>query len=1070
MEAELAHADRGPALSPVASAAASLSPATRVRLTTLIKRATEAGATEEQLEQAEDEADHRGALAALIEVLEARSSRRSGSAHAFLWTELSALKITALIKRATAAGVSQEAVERAEDSGNFKGTLVGLIVEHETVAAGDPSLRLRTELSSVRLTALIQRATSAGVSEASLDEAEDAADHRAALIELVVAAEMRATADGGKSEAARAATALRLELSGKKLRELIERASAVGVTGQQLDDAEDTDDHKEALIDLIVQAEPGARQPRSAHSPGPQPEPEPQPEPQPEPADDQTDSDASELIVELREMKPSLLSKRALSAGVDAALVDAALDADDSKQALIDLIVECESRHGPEERIASSLEGGGAGCATMVSDVLDHAMEVLEQLSVSSPRKSRKALLEAMERVEGVMDVVDEAWCDGLSRCGDAELVSLSGQLLAVRGLSSTSSSVSAVSDAVACLLDGLGRCGSTVLQSLAVMSSGGAGADGGGPGAAAVLGALEALRGLSEDRLEAVSADECAAFDAVMGHLSSSERRCAGLELESACVSLFKLGCRNGLVVCARAEVMEFAGSLSVEAFASLASSSAKEVLRAAGAACIVWHVSLESVFKLEASELRTAQDMLALTFVKAQTQTIRTSFTPERVRAVAAETMKVGLMEDPELPIACGCCFSMTYPGMSEPGGIKSVDDDGGFLAAMTLHRRVMPSPLPASWWVSTCDVIDATSVRLSALHAPLGCIRRMVAASSEMSQSASMWLPVAIDMAKINQEAGLTARNRGVNAPYLYQCLGLCEGAARHESQHSLLLESGVVDALEYTCLHDFPFFGGMSLSAVAAGGAVALLGRNEDGAGKTLSRDSVISVVDSVAVCFDKDTFQYERPLSYVVSNFARVATMCISDANKRHMLEHSGLVQLLLNCLVIDDDNPRRGQEGAEALQESCAGVFQELALFGPGASLLRSHGTLDALRTVARDGTPKSRERASAALFELEQEKRGQRLKKHGGGNAAGGVGTKKSLSPPHVMASYNWGHQEVILRVVSSLQDRGYLMWIDTEQMKGASVDTMALAVEGSEDVLIGVSRPYKESSNCRM
>ena len=37
-------------------------------------------------------------------------------------------------------------------------------------------------------------------------------------------------------------------------------------------------------------------------------------------------------------------------------------------------------------------------------------------------------------------------------------------------------------------------------------------------------------------------------------------------------------------------------------------------------------------------------------------------------------------------------------------------------------------------------------------------------------------------------------------------------------------------------------------------------------------------------------------------------------------------------------------------------------------------------------------------------------------------------------------------------------------------EQMKGATVDTMALAVEGSEVVLIGVSRAYKESSNCRM
>jgi hypothetical protein len=35
---------------------------------------------------------------------------------------------------------------------------------------------------------------------------------------------------------------------------------------------------------------------------------------------------------------------------------------------------------------------------------------------------------------------------------------------------------------------------------------------------------------------------------------------------------------------------------------------------------------------------------------------------------------------------------------------------------------------------------------------------------------------------------------------------------------------------------------------------------------------------------------------------------------------------------------------------------------------------------------------------------------------------------------------------------------------------MKGATVDTMALAVEGSALMLIGVSRQYKESSNCRM
>eukprot|EP01045_Picozoa_sp_COSAG04_P003347 COSAG04_NODE_135_length_23774_cov_40.993918_10_plen_206_part_00 len=64
----------------------------------------------------------------------------------------------------------------------------------------------------------------------------------------------------------------------------------------------------------------------------------------------------------------------------------------------------------------------------------------------------------------------------------------------------------------------------------------------------------------------------------------------------------------------------------------------------------------------------------------------------------------------------------------------------------------------------------------------------------------------------------------------------------------------------------------------------------------------------------------------------------------------------------------------------------------------------------------------------------------------------------------------YNWDHQHVILRVVAWLQAHGYLVWVDTEQMKGSTVDAMALAVEGSEVMLIGVSRAYKESSNCRM
>ena len=89
-----------------------------------------------------------------------------------------------------------------------------------------------------------------------------------------------------------------------------------------------------------------------------------------------------------------------------------------------------------------------------------------------------------------------------------------------------------------------------------------------------------------------------------------------------------------------------------------------------------------------------------------------------------------------------------------------------------------------------------------------------------------------------------------------------------------------------------------------------------------------------------------------------------------------------------------------------------------------------------------------SKNRGAAALFELEE---GRRLKDEEVGTAADdGSGTGRfggQQPPPHVMASYNWDHQRVILRVVSSLQERGYLVWVDTEQMQGATVDTMALA-----------------------
>ena len=46
-----------------------------------------------------------------------------------------------------------------------------------------------------------------------------------------------------------------------------------------------------------------------------------------------------------------------------------------------------------------------------------------------------------------------------------------------------------------------------------------------------------------------------------------------------------------------------------------------------------------------------------------------------------------------------------------------------------------------------------------------------------------------------------------------------------------------------------------------------------------------------------------------------------------------------------------------------------------------------------------------------------------------------------------------------MILRIHGSLLRRGYLVWIDTEMMKGSTMDAMSEAIEGEEVVCYGVS-----------
>jgi len=75
-----------------------------------------------------------------------------------------------------------------------------------------------------------------------------------------------------------------------------------------------------------------------------------------------------------------------------------------------------------------------------------------------------------------------------------------------------------------------------------------------------------------------------------------------------------------------------------------------------------------------------------------------------------------------------------------------------------------------------------------------------------------------------------------------------------------------------------------------------------------------------------------------------------------------------------------------------------------------------------------------------------------------------------ENVASGHVMISYNWENQPIVVRLAKSLKEQGHQIWLDIEQMGGSTLGAMAEAVEQSSLVLMCMSRKYKDSPNCRL
>ena len=173
----------------------------------------------------------------------------------------------------------------------------------------------------------------------------------------------------------------------------------------------------------------------------------------------------------------------------------------------------------------------------------------------------------------------------------------------------------------------------------------------------------------------------------------------------------------------------------------------------------------------------------------------------------------------------------------------------------------------------------------------------------------------------------------------------------------------------------------------------------------------------------------------------------LSCLAMNDTNKK-VLGEKGAIPILVAVIKTSNDDG----EKASAVRALWVLAFDE----NNKKAITQENGALDILRGLKHHEDPEVQKAAAGALWELE-EKIARDLEKI------------ETTVGNHVMISYQWDSQEVLLEVKNRLQASGYRVWMDLEQMGGSTLEAMAKAVENASVVLVCVSQRYKESPNCR-
>ena len=275
--------------------------------------------------------------------------------------------------------------------------------------------------------------------------------------------------------------------------------------------------------------------------------------------------------------------------------------------------------------------------------------------------------------------------------------------------------------------------------------------------------------------------------------------------------------------------------------------------------------------------------------------------------------------------------------------------------------------------------------------------------------------------------------------------------------------------IPSVLRFILDHPLSHFRDLGFSTESQAAVVCALTFGKDEGGSFEFSESVIeSILHCLFSCFSGSMAEFNPDLTpYFLSP---VVFLCISDENKKPLLRCPTLLPLLMEAFLLDPGHMRQTQAEAvkAAIQRDAVECFLQLVLFEAGREILgKQSAALHAVRQLATDGagalTAEVQVAANQVLMVVEG--RSHELEPQRDGTAERGVEDAR-----HLMLSYNWSHQDTVVRINASLKVRGYNTWIDIEKMQGSTMDAMAHAVDYAAVMCYTVSLAYKESSNCRL